>query len=105
MREDDSIIKILKNSARKCFETETSTEAGRMNLFTGLLCVFMFIVAISTDTIDKILTFINNEYEAGLPAYAILFLFFMVVGYFAYCINKVASINKFNEEEKIKTDL
>lgn len=99
MSEQESIIQIIKSVSKKCFDTETSTEAGRMNLFTGLLCVLMFIVAIATDWLDKIVSLLNKDYEAGLPPYAILVLIFMILVYFAYCIHKVSSINRCNDEE------
>ncbi len=103
MESNESILDIIKDACKKCFHTETSSEAGRANLLTGLLCMFMLIVITSTSWVDKIIECINSEYSSGIPWYGVAFMFLMVIIYFAYCIDKVSKINELtsnNIEEK-----
>lgn len=98
MGSEDSIWKIISNGCKKCFEVETSTEVGRINLLGALLCVaFAFFVITQSGVegvIDKICQFLNKDYDSGMPWYAIVITFALCIVYFIYCVNKVSKINK-----------
>ncbi|CAI3537760.1 hypothetical protein [Clostridium neonatale] len=99
MSDTESIWEIIKDGCKKCFEAETSTEAGRTNLIGALICGAFVIIAMGTSTIDKIIWLFNNNYESGLPWYAIVALIFGFLFYFYYCVSKIIKINKINEEK------
>lgn len=99
MSKEDSILDIIKQSCKKCFKTETSTEAGRVNLLSGIIIVFVFVGITSTTIFDFILIILNKDRLVGLPWYAILILASLVIVFFAYCIKKVSQINLINEEK------
>ncbi len=96
MSESKSLWEILKDGCKQCFITETSTEAGRINLIGALICAAIVIMAIGSSFIDKIIWCFNNKYESGLPWYAVIALVVMFLLYFSYCVNKLIKINKIN---------
>lgn len=99
----DSFFDIIKDAFRKSFETESSTETGRVNLITGLLLFGLVIILTASGTlVDKIMFLINNEYELGMDWYVILIMFVLVFIYFGYCIHKVSSVNDVNNTDQIE---
>lgn len=90
---EESILIIIKDAFKSFFETETGTPDGKVNLLGGLICAVVLLGIIATDWIDKILSCLNKDYEAGMPWYATVALFLALIGFFCYCVKKVSSAN------------
>lgn len=99
MKQEESMWKIIKIACRKCFDAETSSEAGRANLCFGIL-LFSIIVLIllPNSIIDKILYCLNNNYQIGMPWYATFVLIICLILYSVYCINKIVAVNKVKKD-------
>lgn len=94
MRNEESIWSIIKTILIKCLDTETSTEAGRMNLTFGvIISISVFAVTVGDGILDKILSFLNKNYDPGIPWYGVLALIVLLGVFFLVCIRSVSKIN------------
>lgn len=94
MRNEESIWSIIKKILIKCLDTETSTEAGRMNLTFGvIISISVFAVTVGDGILDKILSFLNKNYDPGIPWYGVLALIVLLGVFFLVCIRSVSKIN------------
>lgn len=93
MSDSQTIWKIIKESCKKCFETETSTESGRINLVGTLICAAIVVTAMASELVDKAIWCFNNSYELGIPWYAVVALVAMLLIQISYCVSRVSKIN------------
>lgn len=93
MSDSQTIWEIIKENCKKCFETETSTEPGRINLLGTLICAAIVVTAMASEVIDKVIWCFNNSYELGIPWYAIIALVAMLSIQISYCVSRVSKIN------------
>ncbi|EOU1463789.1 hypothetical protein [Clostridium perfringens] len=94
MRNEENIWSIIKKVLIKCLDTETSTEAGRMNLAFGvIISIPVIAIAVGNSILDKILLFLNKNYNPGIPWYGVLALIVLLGVFFWVCIRSVSKIN------------
>lgn len=97
MNSDESMWSIIKAICKDCFNTETSTQAGRINLLFGILIFFTITGFLLKESfIDKIFKLLNNDYQSGFPWYAIFGLILLFIAYSIYCVN---TLNRSNKEQ------
>lgn len=95
---EQSYWQIIKSVIKKCYDTETSTQAGRINLTFGLIYMGTFIGINAVSWFDKALSAIFSSYKPGLPWYATFILLLGGLIYFWYCTSKLMEIEKIKNE-------
>ncbi len=88
---------IIKDAIKQIVKAEGRLE-GKINFIFGFFNFILAFFLCVPSVAQIIIKFFYPEIRDGLPIYAIILIYFLLIYYFCYCIHKIMEIQKIRDE-------